>query len=84
MHKHEHEDYVDIIRSTIKSPTVMLKREVCVSRVNNYNEHILLAWHANIDIQFVLDVYACATYIASYVTKSQRGMSELLDRHQRK
>ena len=30
------------------------------------------------DIQFVLDVYACARYIAAYVTKSQRGMSELM------
>ena len=30
------------------------------------------------DIQFVTNVFACAMYIASYVTKSQRGMSELL------
>ena len=30
------------------------------------------------DIQFVSNVYACAVYIASYITKSQRGMSELL------
>lgn len=30
------------------------------------------------DLQFVLDVYACAFYIAAYVTKSHRGMSELL------
>ena len=30
------------------------------------------------DLQYILDVYACASYIASYVTKSQRGMSELL------
>jgi hypothetical protein len=61
------EEYIEAIRSFIKSPTVMLKREVCDSRVNNYNSDILSAWQANIDIQFVLDVYACATYIASYV-----------------
>ena len=30
------------------------------------------------DIQFVLDVYACAVYIVSYISKSQGGMSELL------
>ena len=30
------------------------------------------------DIQFVLDVYACAMYIVSYILKAQRGMSELL------
>ena len=30
------------------------------------------------DIQFVLDVYACAVYIVSYISKAQKGMSELL------
>ena len=30
------------------------------------------------DIQFVLDVYACATYIVSYISKAQKGMSEPL------
>ena len=30
------------------------------------------------DIQYVLDVYACAMYIVSYISKAQNGMSELL------
>lgn len=30
------------------------------------------------DIQFILDAYACATYIVSYISKGQRGMSNLL------
>ncbi|CAB4000987.1 Hypothetical predicted protein [Paramuricea clavata] len=30
------------------------------------------------DIQFVLDVYACAMYIVSYISKAQKGMSDLL------
>ena len=30
------------------------------------------------DIQFVLDVYACAMYIVSYISKGQKRMSELL------
>ena len=30
------------------------------------------------DIQFILDPYACAVYILSYITKAQRGMSKLL------
>lgn len=29
------------------------------------------------DLQFVLDPYACAVYILSYITKGQRGMSKL-------
>ena len=32
------------------------------------------------DIQFVLDVYACAMYIVSYISKAQKGMSQLLQR----
>ena len=30
------------------------------------------------DIQFVLDVYACAVYIVNYISKGQKGMSQLL------
>ncbi len=30
------------------------------------------------DIQYVLDVYVCALYIVSYISKAQKGMSELL------
>ncbi|KAK3107011.1 hypothetical protein FSP39_004940 [Pinctada imbricata] len=48
--------------------------------VNMYNKNVLQAWNANIDLQFVLDPYACAMYIVSYISKSQRGMSALMDR----
>ena len=30
------------------------------------------------DIPYVLDVYACAVYIVNYISKAQKGMSELL------
>ena len=30
------------------------------------------------DIQFVLDIYACAMYIVSYISTAQKGMSKLL------
>ena len=30
------------------------------------------------DIQFVLDVYACALYIVSYISKTHKGISEIL------
>ena len=30
------------------------------------------------DIQFVLDVYACAVFMVNYISKPQKGMSELL------
>jgi len=72
------EQYICAIRASIKITTVFLKRSCQETRINNYNNPILSAWRANLDVQFVIDVYAYTTYVASYVTKSQRGMSELL------
>ena len=66
------------IRSSLKTPTIFLKRKPNELRVNNYNAACLGAWRANMDIQFVLDVYACAVYIVSYISKAQKGMSDLL------
>lgn len=74
------EDYFKCIRSSLKGPKVFLKRKPCDIRINAYNSTLLHACAANIDIQFVLDPYACAMYIVSYISKSQRGMSDLLNR----
>ena len=40
----------------------------------------MLAWQANMDIQFVLNAYACIMYVASYIMKTERSMGELLKR----
>ena len=72
------EDYTMGIRSSISTTTIFLKRTPLEIRINNYNSLCLEAWKANMDLQFIIDVYACAIYIASYITKTQRGMSELL------
>ena len=61
------ESYLLAVRSSLK-----------VLRINNYNPACLNAWRVNMDIQYVLDVYACAVYIVSYISKAQKGMSELL------
>ena len=60
--------YIKALRLSLKHTT----------SINCYNPHLLKAWQANMGIQFVLDPYACAVYILSYITKSQRGMSKLL------
>ena len=74
------ERYILAIRSSLNSPTVFLKRMPNELRVNNYNPACLKAWRANMDVQYVLDVYACAMYIVSYISKAQKGMSELLQK----
>ena len=66
------------IRTALNSPTIFLKIEPSELRINSYNPTCLKAWRANMDIQFVLDIYACAMYIVSYISKEQKGMSELL------
>ena len=72
------ETYLLAIRSNLNSPTIFLKRQPNELRVNNYNASCLSAWRANMDIQFVLDIYACAMYIVSYISKAQKGISEIL------
>ena len=62
----------------MNTPTIFLKRSPNELQINNYNPTCLQEWSANMDIQYVLDVYACAMYIVSYISKAQKGMSELL------
>ena len=69
------ESYILAIRHTLKRNTLFLKRAPSEIKINSYNNALLKAWQANTDIQYVLDPYACATYILSYITKGQRGMS---------
>ena len=57
------ENYLLAISSSLNTPTVFLKRNPDELRINNYNASCLSAWRANMDILFVLDVYACAVYI---------------------
>ena len=75
------QNYYLAIRSGLNSPTIFLKRNPNELRVNcNYNSTCLSAWRANMDIQFVLDVYACTMYTLCHISKVQKGMSRLLQR----
>lgn len=70
--------YIEALRLSTKRHMVILKREAHEQFVNNYHSLFLKTWRANIDIQFVLDPYACVMYVTSYLCKSERTMSELL------
>ena len=54
------ENYLLALRYTLKRTTLFLKRLPSEIRIN---VHLLKAWRTNMDIQYVLDPYACATYI---------------------
>lgn len=72
------ETYIQAVRSSLSSTKVFLQRSPSETRINSYNTILLKCWEANMDIQFVLDPYACVSYIVSYISKGQRGLSNLL------
>ena len=57
---------------------MILKRKPSERSVNYYSPAVLKSWEANMDIQYVINAYACVMYIASYVLKAEKGMGELL------
>lgn len=57
---------------------IVLQRQPAERWINQYNPKILQTWRANMDLQFITDPYSCIMYITSYMTKSERAMSELL------
>lgn len=72
------ERYIHALRSSLNQEKFFLKRKPNEVRINAFNSELLKSWQANLDIQFITDGYACGTYIVSYVSKGQRGMSNLL------
>jgi hypothetical protein len=71
-------EYIDAIRSTLKGPTVFLRRRVCEIKMNTYCRALLKLLNCNMDIQFILDPYVVIEYICNYITKGPHGMSELM------
>ena len=67
------ENYVLAVSSSLHATAVFLKRNPNESRINNHNPACLSAWRANMDIQFVLDVYACGVYGELYIKGSKRN-----------
>ncbi|XP_061399099.1 uncharacterized protein LOC133334797 [Musca vetustissima] len=73
-----YENYLLALRSSLKKPKIFLKRRFEDKMVNAYNPTILSLHRANMDIQYILDPYACCSYIINYINKSNRGVSRIL------
>lgn len=54
-------DYIQTIRSTLSRTKIFLKRQSNEVAINAYNKTILTLLESNINIQFVLDPYSCAS-----------------------
>ncbi|XP_043472427.1 uncharacterized protein LOC122505072 [Leptopilina heterotoma] len=71
-------DYILAVRATLKRPKIILKRSPIDIYLNPYSKKILELQQSNMDIQFILDPFACSIYIVDYINKADRGMSKLL------
>ena len=52
-------------------PAVLIQRKPAENRVNFYNANLLSAWEANMDIQFLTNVFDCIMYVISYMSKPE-------------
>ena len=57
------DEYKKCLKSTRRGMSIVLKRRPSKSNINFYNLDLLRIWRANMDLQFILDPYACIIYI---------------------
>ncbi|XP_044742323.1 uncharacterized protein LOC123304800, partial [Chrysoperla carnea] len=73
------DSYLLALRSNLKKNAVFMKRTMSDIFINTFNSDILRLHRANIDVQYVLDPYACCSYIVNYINKSSRGISKIMN-----
>ncbi|XP_071137022.1 uncharacterized protein [Mytilus edulis] len=71
-------EFEDASNILTKRNSVTLQRSPSDVWINQYNPDLLRCWNANMDIQFITDVYACVVYIISYISKAEREMGVVL------
>ena len=72
--------YIFAIWRSLHKAKTFIKHSVKDIHINAYMQHLLHAWQANHDIQFILDIYILIIYVCDYMTKAQKGTSPLLFR----
>ena len=75
------DDYQNALSVFNNGSVVVLKRKPKECNINNYNLPVLThSMQANMDLQYVLNAYACVMYVVSYIMKTDHAMGELLKR----
>ncbi|KAL3184151.1 hypothetical protein MRX96_032438 [Rhipicephalus microplus] len=74
---HSEKEYMDVLRAGLSRPCVLHRRTPAEKFVNAFNAWIGRVLDSNMDMQIILDHYACASYVVDYVNKSDRGISNL-------
>ena len=65
--------YILVLQSSLHKLKVFLKCDVNEICINAYMKHLLHAWQANHDIQFILDIYSLIVYVCDYMTKAKKA-----------
>ena len=71
-------NYYKALSVAVRGRKIILKRRPAECYINPYNITCFRAWQACMDIQYIEDPHACIMYIASYISKDEKGMGELL------
>jgi hypothetical protein len=74
------DEYIQVIQSTLKQPTIFLKRKLSHIWNNGFSKDMPNMWNANTDVQFVLNAYVVTSYCTSYMTKVDRSMTSAFRR----
>jgi hypothetical protein len=69
--------YCDVIRASIRQPTIVFERDMTEIMTNKLNPFISSTPNFNMHLQIILDEYSCAAYVVEYVNKSNRVISHL-------
>ena len=72
-------DYQTALRYKLDRPTVFLKRRPCEILINNYDPIALCLWRASMDIQYVVNGFAAASYATTYMTKTDKSTSSMME-----
>lgn len=62
------------IKTSSNQPEIVLKRTPYESNINNYKQTMMEAWEANLNVQFVTNVYSSVMYLASYISKPEKTL----------
>ncbi len=67
--------YILSLKSKLTKLHIFLKWTPKNIKTNAFNIHVAHLWFAKIDIQFIFNPYATATYCTSYMTKINKSIT---------
>jgi hypothetical protein len=74
------DEYIQLIQSTLKQPTIFLKQKPSHIWNNSFAKDMPNMWNTNIDAQYVLNAYIATSYCTSYMTKVDKSMTSAFRR----